>query len=414
MKTMAILMKLAWRNLWRNVRRTLITMAAIGLGLALAMVSIGLGDGGHEQMIESGVRMGAGHITVQPRGYQKNPSNEKTITNETPVLRALKDIPQVREVSLRIVGRGLISSAANSSGIAFRGVDPTQEGDKSLLAPHLISGDYLSVGDARGILIGEKLAQKLKVSVGKRVVLMGQDASREVSSSLFRIKGIYKTGVSDLDRYFCVISLEGARHFLGLEQGVTQVAIYLGSQFEVEKVLSLLRSRLGFLPIEVLPWQEVMPDLLRFVQLDDAGNYLFLGIILVIVALGILNTILMSVLERTREFGMMLALGLSPCFLFFTIMFETTILALMSMVFGGGLGFGGHHYFATVGLNLTGLTAERLTLAGTIISPILYSHLRPIRVVGLLIIVFLVTLVTGLYPAVKASRLSPVKAIYQY
>jgi len=414
MKTMAILMKLAWRNLWRNVRRTLITMAAIGLGLALAMVSIGLGDGGHEQMIESGVRMGAGHITVQPRGYQKNPSNEKTITNETPVLRALKDIPQVREVSLRIVGRGLISSAANSSGIAFRGVDPTQEGDKSLLAPHVISGDYLSVGDARGILIGEKLAQKLRVSVGKRVVLMGQDASKEVSSSLFRVKGIYKTGVSDLDRYFCVISLEGARHFLGLEQGVTQVAIYLGSQFEVEKVLSLLRSRLGFLPIEVLPWQEVMPDLLRFVQLDDAGNYLFLGIILVIVALGILNTILMSVLERTREFGMMLALGLSPCFLFFTIMFETTILALMSMVFGGGLGFGGHHYFATVGLNLTGLTAERLTLAGTIISPILYSHLRPMRVVGLLIIVFLVTLVTGLYPAVKASRLSPVKAIYQY
>lgn len=411
---MAILMKLAWRNLWRNVRRTLITMAAIGLGLALAMVSIGLGDGGHEQMIESGVRMGAGHITVQPRGYQKNPSNEKTITNETPVLRALKDIPQVREVSLRIVGRGLISSAANSSGIAFRGVDPTQEGDKSLLAPHVISGDYLSVGDARGILIGEKLAQKLRVSVGKRVVLMGQDASKEVSSSLFRVKGIYKTGVSDLDRYFCVISLEGARHFLGLEQGVTQVAIYLGSQFEVEKVLSLLRSRLGFLPIEVLPWQEVMPDLLRFVQLDDAGNYLFLGIILVIVALGILNTILMSVLERTREFGMMLALGLSPCFLFFTIMFETTILALMSMVFGGGLGFGGHHYFATVGLNLTGLTAERLTLAGTIISPILYSHLRPMRVVGLLIIVFLVTLVTGLYPAVKASRLSPVKAIYQY
>jgi len=414
MKTMAILMKLAWRNLWRNVRRTLITMAAIGLGLALAMVSIGLGDGGHEQMIESGVRMGAGHITVQPRGYQKNPSNEKTITNETPVLRALKDIPQVREVSLRIVGRGLISSAANSSGIAFRGVDPTQEGDKSLLAPHVISGDYLSVGDARGILIGEKLAQKLRVSVGKRVVLMGQDASKEVSSSLFRVKGIYKTGVSDLDRYFCVISLEGARHFLGLEQGITQVAIYLGSQFEVEKVLSLLRSRLGFLPIEVLPWQEVMPDLLRFVQLDDAGNYLFLGIILVIVALGILNTILMSVLERTREFGMMLALGLSPCFLFFTIMFETTILALMSMVFGGGLGFGGHHYFATVGLNLTGLTAERLTLAGTIISPILYSHLRPMRVVGLLIIVFLVTLVTGLYPAVKASRLSPVKAIYQY
>jgi len=407
-------MKLAWRNLWRNVRRTLITMAAIGLGLALAMVSIGLGDGGHEQMIESGVRMGAGHITVQPRGYQKNPSNEKTITNETPVLRALKDIPQVREVSLRIVGRGLISSAANSSGIAFRGVDPTQEGDKSLLAPHVISGDYLSVGDARGILIGEKLAQKLRVSVGKRVVLMGQDASKEVSSSLFRVKGIYKTGVSDLDRYFCVISLEGARHFLGLEQGITQVAIYLGSQFEVEKVLSLLRSRLGFLPIEVLPWQEVMPDLLRFVQLDDAGNYLFLGIILVIVALGILNTILMSVLERTREFGMMLALGLSPCFLFFTIMFETTILALMSMVFGGGLGFGGHHYFATVGLNLTGLTAERLTLAGTIISPILYSHLRPMRVVGLLIIVFLVTLVTGLYPAVKASRLSPVKAIYQY
>lgn len=414
MKTIWILIKLAWRNLWRNVRRTLITMVAIGLGLALAMISIGLGDGGHQQMIESGVRMGAGHITVQPLGYQKNPSNDKIILNEAPVLRALKDIPQVREVSLRIVGKGLLSSAANSSGVTFRGVDPSEEGDKSFLAPHLISGEYLALRDTRDILIGEKLAQKLKVSVGKKVVLMGQDASGEVSSALFRVKGIYKTGVSDLDRYFCVISLRGARHFLGLEQGITQVAIYLGSQFEVERVLSLLRSRLGSLSVEVLPWQEVMPDLLRFVQLDDGGNYLFLGIILVIVALGILNTILMSVLERTREFGMMLALGLSPRFLFLMIILETTLLALLSMVFGSALGFGGHHYFATVGLNLTGFTAERLTLAGTIISPILYSHLRPMRVIGLFIIIFLVTIVTGLYPAVKASRLAPVKAIYQY
>ncbi|HED01155.1 MAG TPA: ABC transporter permease [Proteobacteria bacterium] len=414
MKTAWILMKMASRNLWRNVRRTLITMVAIGLGLALAMISIGLGDGGHEQMIESGVRMGAGHITVQPLGYQKNPSNDKIITDDALIMEALKDIPHVREVSSRIVGKGLISSAANSSGIAFRAVDPGKARDKSLLAPHLISGDYLAVGEAGSILIGEGLAQKLKVSVGKKVVLMGQDASREVSSALFRVKGIYKTGVSDLDGYFCLISLKGARQFLGLEQGITQVAVYLDSQFEVEKALPILRSRLGSLPVEVLPWQEVMPDLLRFVQLDDAGNYLFLGIILVIVALGILNTILMSVLERTREFGMMLALGLSPHFLFLMIIFETTLLALLSMVLGGGLGFGGHHYFATVGLDLTGLTPERLTLAGTIISPVLYSHLRLMRIFGLLIIIFLVTLTTGLYPAVKASRLAPVKAIYQY
>lgn len=407
-------MKLAWRNLWRNVRRTLITMVAIGLGLALAMISIGLGDGGHEQMIESGVRMGAGHITVQPLGYQKNPSNDKIIADETRIVEALKDMPHVREAFLRIVGKGLISSAANSSGIAFRAVDPGEAGDKSLLAPHLISGDYLEAGEAGGILIGEKLARKLKVSVGKKVVLMGQDAAREVSSALFRVKGIYKTGVSDLDGYFCLISLKGARHFLGLEQGVTQVAVYLDSQFEVEKALPVLRSRLGPLPVEALPWQEVMPDLLRFVQLDDAGNYFFLGIILVIVALGILNTILMSVLERTREFGMMLALGLSPRLLFLMIIFETTLLALLSMALGGGLGFGGHHYFATVGLDLTGLTPERLTLAGAIISPVLYSHLRLMRIVGLLIIIFLVTLITGLYPAVKASRLAPIKAIYQY
>lgn len=414
MEVVAILTKLAWRNLWRNIRRTLITMVAIGLGLALAMVSIGLGDGGHQQMIESGVRMGAGHITVQPHGYQQNPSNDKVILDEAPVTMAVRGISPIRSVSLRIVGNGLISSAANSSAVAFCGVDPTEEGYKSILAPHLISGNYLSPKGRMDILIGENLAQKLEVSVGRRVVLMGQDASREVSSSLFRIKGIYKTGVSDLDRSFCLVSLDGARHLLGLESGVTQVAIYLGSQFEVEKVLSLLCSRLNSLPVEVLPWHEVMPDLRRFVQLDDAGNYLFLGIILVIVALGILNTILMSVLERTREFGVILGLGLSPCLLFLMIIFETSLLALLSMVFGSALGFGAHHYFASVGLNITGFTAERLTLAGTILDPILYSYLRPARVIGLLLIVFCVTLAAGLYPAVKASRLAPVKAIYQY
>jgi ABC-type antimicrobial peptide transport system permease subunit len=199
-----------------------------------------------------------------------------------------------------------------------------------------------------------------------------------------------------------------------LKSGVTRVAIYLDSQFEVQNVLSLLRSRLSSLPVEVLPWEEVMPDLRRFVQLDDAGNYLFLGIILVIVALGILNTILMSVLERTREFGVILGLGLSPRLLFLMIIFETSLLALLSMILGSALGFGTHHYFATVGLNIAGFTAERLTLAGTILDPILYSQLRPARVIGLLLIIFFVTLAAGLYPAVKASRLAPVKAIYQY
>ncbi len=417
MEGILLLVKLAWRNLWRSPRRTLLTALALGLGLALLLVSLGLGDGTHEQMIANGIKLGGGHVIVQAKGYQNTRSQDLLlpawVVSGTEELLYAKSLNRsLQGVSPRLLASGLLSSAANASGVIIFGVIPQQERFVSLIPQRMVDGSYLGNGRPASVVIGAELAQKLEVRVGSKVVLMAQavqaprseavdGSGGEIQSALFRVAGIFRTGLREVDAYVIHLPLPQMQEFLRAPDQVTQVAVFLKQEGDSPLVAMRLREQLIGAPAEVLTWREAMAELVQFVWLDDAFNYVINGIVLVMVGLGLLNTILMAVLERRYEFGVCAALGLRPRQLMGMVICESLILTVISLALGLALGLGVHHYFATFGLDLI---ETNLSTAGTVFDPILYSHLSLRRIVWSVSIVFVMAAVLSLYPALKAAR----------
>ena len=410
---------LAWRNLWRNRRRTIITVSMIAFGFALAVVTIGLGDGGHNSMIRNAIRLGDGHLTVQPRDYLQSPANHRFLRGGGDVLTQVQAAGLAGRVAPRVALQLLASSATNAIGVALQGIEPGHDPLHDVLGDSLVAGDWLERGDHRGLLIGEALSRKLDADVGNKVVLMAGGRDGETISELGRVRGIFRTGVEELDGYVVLSDLAMARQFLYAEGGeaarapLTRVAVFLDDPDLLPVAKTRLVGAVTAGEAVVLDWQEMMPQLVSFIIVDDVGNYIWLVFILVMVAFGILNTILMSVLERTREFGLLRALGISPVQLLVLVLLETILLACIALVIGWVIALGGHAYFAIKGLDLSAMGEGMLMSSGAIMDPILRTELSGGRVTALTLIVFATTLLAGIYPAVRAARVSPVAALHQ-
>lgn len=423
MMGLLLLAKIAWRNLWRNSRRTLLTALALGLGLTLLLVALGLREGAHEQMITNGVRLGGGHVVVQAKGYQETRAQELLLPGW--IVSAIEEVLRsdvlpyaLQGVSPRLLASGLLSSATNAAGVGIVGVIPEEELRVSLAAQHIVAGGYFSDGKPSGVVIGAELARKLEVQVGSKVVLMAQgirppeaDAARtnetgegEIQSALFRVVGIFRTGLPAVDTYVIHLPLPAVQSLLGTRDQVTQVAIFLEHEGDAPLVALRLRERLAEVPAEVLTWRESMTELVQVVRLRVAFNYVMFGIILVMVGLGLLNTMLMAVLERRYEFGVCAALGLQPSQLAGIILCESLALTVISLAIGLVLGLSIHYYFATKGLDLRWFTDVNLSAAGTVFDPIMYSRLSPGRATWSVGIVFIIAVNMSLYPAFKAAR----------
>ena len=419
MKGFLLLVKIGWRNLWRNPRGTLLTALTLGLGLALLLISLGLLDGSHEQLVDNAVRFGTGHVVIQAQGYQDTGSQELFLpaqvvstTREFMQVEAMKHV--LRGMSPRLLASGLLSSAANASGVSMMGVIPKEERAVSLIPQRIVEGNYLNDDQQSGVVIGVELARKLAVKVGGKVVLMTQavqapgtkatDADDgEMQSTLLRVNGIFRTGIQAFDAHVIQLPLPEAQGLLGVPGRVNQVAILLEQEGDSPMVARSLRKQLTGLPIEVLTWRESMPTLAQSFVLDEAFNYVMNGVILAMVGLGILNTFLMRVLARRYEFGLCSALGLRPVQLAVMVICESLALTAISLSLGLVLGLSVQHYFATAGLNLHWLFKSNLP-ADLIFDPIIYSRLSVARIASSVGIVFLTATVISFYPAFKAAR----------
>jgi ABC-type lipoprotein release transport system permease subunit len=414
-----LLMKIGWRNLWRNPRGTLLTALALGLGLTLLLISLGLLDGSNEQMVGNGVRFGTGHVVIQAPGYQDTASQELLLpdrvvstTEEFLHTRAMK--PLLRGVSPRLLASGLLSSAANADGVRIMGVIPKEERAVSLIPERIVEGNYLNDDQQSGVVIGAELARKLAVKIGAKVVLMTQvvqspdteaadSGGGEMQSTLLRVSGVFRTGIQAIDAHVIQLQLPEAQALLGVPGRVTQVAVLLEREGDSLMVARGLRKQLTGVPVEILPWRESMPTLAHLLLLDDAFNYVMNGVVLAMVGLGILNTILMRVLERRYEFGLFSALGLRPVQLAVMIIGESLALTAFSLTLGLVLGLGVQHYFATHGLDLRWFFHSSLPSA-LVFDPIIYSRLSLTRIASSVGIVFLAATLISFYPALKAAR----------
>ena len=414
-----LLVRIGWRNLWRNPRGTLLTALALGLGLTLLLVSLGLLDGSHEQMVDNAVRFGTGHVVVQAQGYQETGSQDLLLPADA--LAATEAFlntdgmkPVVRGISPRLMASGLASSAANATGVEIMGVVPDGERGVSLIPQRMVEGSYLVADQPSAVVVGTGLARKLGLKIGSRLVLMTQavkpssavamaSAGGEMVSTLLRVSGIFRTGVEEVDAHIIQVPLPAAQTLLGVPDRVNQVAIRLEQESDALMVAQGLRKQLTGVPVEILPWRESMPALARLFLLDEAFNYVMNGVVLAMVGLGILNTILMRVLERRYEFGLCLALGLRPVQLAVMVIGESLALTALSLALGLLLGLGLQHYFATSGLDLRWFFKSSLP-AALVFDPIIYARLSLSRIASSLGIVLLTAIAISFYPAFKAAR----------
>lgn len=414
---MKVLILIAWRNLWRQPRRTLLTIATVSLGLALLLIFLGIGDGGHYQMIDLAVRLGSGHVVIQSKGFQKHGDINAVLDQND--LRAaeswageIEKTFRVQTVLRRTFSSGLASSADGATGVRMIGIQPEPEARASLFDEKLVDGRYLAESHPEQVVVGAGVARKLSLKVGEKMVLMAQAAGApEIQSHLVRIGGIFRTGLEEYDQGVVLMPLATSQQLLLLDGSVHQVAILLETERFSDQVASLGKSRLS--QMEVLSWEEALPELRDFIRIDDGGNYVFNLALFVLIGFTVLNTLLMSAVERTREFALLDALGLTPLKRFGMMLLEAFYIAAFSMGMGFIIGFAAHLYLHHYGLPLEWFYSGEISVAGVALDPVIYSDLSAKRIAGSLLLVLGLTLVLAIIPARYAARPGDVHLLVQ-
>ncbi|MCA9515680.1 MAG: ABC transporter permease [Myxococcales bacterium] len=411
--------KLAWRQLLRNRSRTLITGSAIALAVALFLASLALGDGMYAKMMEAAERSAGGGVLVHERGYWKNRELSARVAEPGAVAAAARGVPGVSAVAERVLIEGILTSAANEgfAAVTVRGVDPDAERAFNDLGRFLTSGTFLAGDDARAIVLGEKLAEDLSVALGDRLVLRFTDASGEEAQALFRLGGVVATGSADIDRTIALVRLGTAQDAARLGGAVTQIGVEGAPGADLDALKGAVAGALGprAAGLELLTWQEAMPELVGFIEMDGNMNIMFALVIFAIVAFGIANTFLMSVMERVRELGLLSALGVTPLRVGALVLAETALLALFAMGVGLAIALGLHAYFATHGLDYGALLGGDFDVSGVIVDDlVIHTTVDAPRWIAACAGVLVMIVLAAIYPAWRATRLDPSQAMRTY
>jgi ABC-type lipoprotein release transport system permease subunit len=404
---------IAWRNLWRNRRRTIITLSSIAFGTLLAVLFTGLGDRTYGEMIDLAAKMGGGHVTVQHETYRENPNLKKTVKHALEKERQAVAIDGVEKAVSRIVGYTMLATARESLGAYFVGIDPKAETVETFFALDAIKeGALFDRNDKDAVLVGKKLAEHLDVGIGNKVVYTLTDKKGEMVTGLGRVTGIIHTGSDGFDGSFCLLPIDTVREVLGYEEDeATQTAIFMEDKRRVDTVAAAMQKGLKGSAV-ALPWYEVQPELAGFISMKESGAAFFEIIIMVLIAAGIFNTLFVSVMERMREFGIMTAVGFSPRQLFRMVMWESLWLALIGLLVGAALTAWPYHHLSTVGIDFSKMLGEDGgEVAGVVIDPIMKVGIFWQHAVAIGTAAIVATLLSGLYPALRAGRVAPVESI---
>ena len=410
--------KMAWRNIWRNPRRTILTILAVAFACSLLIFMLSFQFGSYDTMINTSVKIHTGHVQVQSRGYEDNQDIRQVIPDPEPVVRVVKTIADVRAYASRARAFALVSSRERSYGVMVEGVDPIAEADVSTLNDIVRQGEYFGEAPRKDgmpeALIGYLLARNLKVAPGDELTVLGQGRDGSIAATVVHVRGVYRSGMDEFDRGAIQIPLENFQEIFTMGKAVHEIVIVGHRLADVPDIEGALTSRLADMhferPLEVLNWEELMPGLKQAISMDLVSGTIFYLILIMVVAFSILNTFLMAILERTNEFGIMMAMGTKPGRLTRLVLTESAGMTLVGVAVGMAMGCLVTWYFMNHGIDLGGAT-EILQQFG--IPSRLYPRLTPISTTAGPVAVLVITLLAALYPALKVSRLQPVQAMRQ-
>lgn len=398
---------LAWRNVWRNRRRSLITSASMGFGLAAIMFGQSMVKTLQSQLIEKATSSITAHIQVQDRRIKEYKFPDRYISDPDPIEAALKNHPRIKAYSRRITITGLVSSPATSVGVLICAVDPQKEKGVTNMYTYIVEGEFLG-SNPRAIVMGDKLARRLDLRLGEKAVVMSQSADGSMGAELFRLAGITHSGSESFDAQIIYIPVAAAQELLGVGRSVNHVAARVDDLEKIDEVRQELSETLPKESVQVLSWKNVDHEILAIQKFQNALLNVVLAVVFFIVALGILNTLLMSLFERVREFGVLMAMGAKPSWVMKLIIVESLTLGFFGMLMGLAIGSALISYFGSEGLHLP--VGEALAYFLPFPSTL---YLRPSwgHHIFAAFTVLATSFLAALPPASRASRLSPAEAL---
>lgn len=406
---MNLLIKLSWRNIWRNKRRSIFTLSAVVFAVYLAIAQRGLQLGTYNLNIQNVVELYSGYTQIQAPHYKDNPALKTNFTLSRDKVDQIRSIPEVKGLTKRIVADGLVYFGNKSAGVSLVGLNPEQEKTVSVLPESLAEGTFFHKESANGVVIGVKLLKNLGAHIGDSITIMSQGLDSRVKNQNFIISGTFRLGIPELESNVAIISLKSAEQLLAMDGKINFMALKLDQLNHSKKVKDRLNKILDGSDLKVLSWDELNPELKQAIAIDNISGLMLLVILFIIVAFGILNTILMSITERYREFGVALAVGMPHKNLVAMIFLETMFIAILGLIIGNVLGYATNYYFTQNPLSL-GAEAQQLTELYHFL-PQMRSTLDPGVFFHVSLSVFIISIAACIYPAWKIYRLEPLKGI---
>jgi ABC-type lipoprotein release transport system permease subunit len=403
-----MIFKLAWRNIWRNRRRTYITIASIVFAVLFSALLESLQKGAWENMIGNVVNYYYGYVQIHKDGYWNDQSIDKAFALSDSLERKIERIPDVKNILPRIESFALASTGNNTHGALVVGIEPAVENRMTDLENRVEQGAYLDKGD-QAALVAVGLAENLSLGVGDTIVLVSQGYHGVNAAGKYAIKGLVKFGSPELNKQMVYLPLPEAQWFYGATGLLTSVALHIEDSDDVPDVMNELKSSIDLETYEVMDWKEMLPDLLQAKALDSAGNYVVYFILYLIIAFGIFGTILMMTKEREYEFGVLVSIGMRRLALSVTVWVEVIILGIMGSIMGIMLSIPVVGYFHTNPIRFSGEFATALQKYG--FEPIFPASFDPWVFIIQAVIVFLLTTVLAIYPLFKIGNLQPVEAM---
>ncbi len=424
--SVGLAVRLGVRNLSRHRWRTALTLAGIALSVGLMVWSLGFIEGWLAEMVRGATAVDTGQLQVQTVGWAEKPRPYEALDVDAALLAKIDSVPGVEAASPRVQLYGLIGHERRSQVARIVGVDPDLEARATPLPDAVTEGRWLTeaaapLGEPREVVLGEGLARQLEVGPGAELVVFAEAADGSLGNDLLQVVGIVRTGNSAVDRGDVYLNLDDARYLAALDGKANAILVKTGERTEAPRVASSVAAALGAVRdttgvaedrVVVRTWQEILPSLSQVLAVSRQSYWSMYLLIYLVAAVGILNTQRMSALERRREFGMLVAIGMRPRRLFRTLLTEAAVLGLAGAVLGAVLGAGVTWYHQTAGLNLALFTdQDSFTWMGVAFSDRLYAQLSVGAVAQPVIVMLVVAVASGLWPAWTAARLDPARTL---
>ncbi len=412
MEDLKIIIKFAWRSVWRNKRRTILTFLTIFVGCAMIIFMNAIAKGGHDKMIEDAVAINTGHIQIHEKGFWENQTVDYAFQITPQLDTALQNNKQIDGYCPRIQAGGLLSFKENTAPAMIQGIDPDKEKQVTILNEKIIKGGrFLKPSDRNQILIGEVLSKNLGAGLGDTISMISQGFDGSIAAENLEIVGLLNTGNPEYDRSLVLMPIALANETFTMMDYIHSLIIRVKDSSDTFNVKDSISKILDKDKLEVMAWDGLMPELVQFIVMDDIGAYVFDFVLFMVVAFGILNTIQMSVYERTREFGIMLAIGTSPGRVKKMVLMESVFITIIGSALGIALGYMISYYFTINPIDYSDYAAEMAVWGVSTTS--IPADVSALNIAVTSILTFVLSISFSIFPALRASKLEPVKAIRQ-